>query len=65
MIAYRMRRATLHALFAALSTVLCAYAQAATIRVEAYIDGRSQLVLKAGLREQLATPLPPCLITVL
>ena len=48
MIAYRTRRATLHALFAALSTVLCAYAQAATIRVEAYIDGRSQLVLKGN-----------------
>ncbi len=48
MIAHRMRRATLHVLFAALSTVFCAYVQAATIRVEAYIDGRSQLILKGG-----------------
>ena len=48
MIAYRRLRATVLVLLAALSTVLCAYAQAATIRVEAYIDGRSQLVLTGG-----------------
>jgi len=48
MIAHRMRRATLHVLFAALSTVLCAYVQAATIRVEAFIDGKSLLILKGG-----------------
>lgn len=48
MIAYRIRRATLSLFLATLSTVFCAYAQSATIRVEAYIDGRSQLVLSGS-----------------
>jgi len=45
---FKKRRATLPLFMAVLSVVFSAFAQAATIRVEAYIDGRSQLILKGN-----------------